>query len=578
MTSNFLVSARHALISYFWPSRFTEDRWQDTRVRIVCGFSLIIGIAAILNNVVIILATNSLSNLSLGLILVLISGYFLIPGIILKTRNTALASTVLITLMTVHCNILILSQTDSQWHHETYLIGPSILGLLLQGRISAIFWAVVSSANLMLLAAFHSGSTPEAAATLILVIICMIGGLSIFQSELAANARQLVRLREDAQRADDAKSDFLANMSHEIRTPMNGISGVLQLLDETPLTSAQKELIKIGQASGNSLLRLINDVLDYSKIAANGITLENIAMQTEQIVAPVTLALSPQALENQVSLSYKIDPDLPDWIMGDPTRLRQVLTNLVGNAVKFSANGTVRVRIEKQAESIMVTVTDSGIGMTADSQARIFEKFEQADAATSRHFGGTGLGLTIAKELIELQGGAIGVSSTLGEGSRFWFTFPLAAASVPAAAPTTPQSSNALQINAGNQVLVVEDNRTNQLIVKRFLESMGFAPVIIGDGTRALELCAETAFHLILMDIQLPDISGVEVSQILRRDAGPNQQTPIVALSANTFPEQTAAYLRSGIDACLGKPFRKSELADVIDQLANPQPRGSAVG
>ncbi len=264
----------------------------------------------------------------------------------------------------------------------------------------------------------------------------------------------------------------------------------------------------------------------------------------------MALALSREARDNGISLTYELAPDLPEWIMGDPTRLRQVLTNLVGNAIKFSANGDVKILVQKQTDTILVTVTDTGIGMTEDVQARIFNKFEQASAATSRHFGGTGLGLSISKELIELQDGEIGVSSSVGKGSKFWFSFPLVATQAPRMDALQPQDDDQLEQIKGSQVLVVEDNRTNQLIVRRFLESMGFEPVVVGDGISALELCAVRRFHMILMDIQLPGMDGVEVSQILRKTSGPNQTTPIVALSANIFPEQTASYLRSGIDAC----------------------------
>lgn len=320
-------------------------------------------------------------------------------------------------------------------------------------------------------------------------------------------------------------------------------------------------------------MRLINDVLDYSKIAAHGITIENTPFAAREMLTSVSTAQAAAAKAKDLELVLEVAADVPAWISADPTRLNQVITNLVGNAIKFSQDGTITLHMSVQDTKLYVAVTDQGIGLTQEAQKRVFNKFEQASSATNRRYGGTGLGLSISKELIELMDGQIGVESIPFKGSTFWFTVPLMPAEQPKSLPEQP-AQNALESFEGAEILVVEDNRTNQMIVRRFLESMDVNVEIVDDGRPALQRCTAKRYDLILMDIQLLDMDGVEATEILRATPGPNRHTPIVALSANILPEQTNAYLKAGMNACLGKPFRKDELSKIIGELVKTPKAG----
>ncbi|WP_294223100.1 ATP-binding protein [uncultured Shimia sp.] len=552
--------------NYFWPPLLQDHGFQATRARLLCGFSGILGVVAALYNLY-LHATDPQYDVPLATAsIVFVLGYFLTPLIWHKTKSMVLSTVALELVFLAHTNLLMFKDTDYLWRQEIFLIGPPVLTLLLIGQRAAWITAIVVTLNLVAAALLLEALPLSAALATALVIATLMVGLTMFHSEIQRKEARLIELRDEAQRADREKSEFLAKMSHEIRTPLNGLSGILQLLDETEMTEDQKSLVATGRSSGRSLMVLINDVLDYSKIAAHGVSIENIPFATREMLTGISAAQSGAAKAKELALDIEIAADVPAWISADPTRLNQVITNLVGNAIKFSQNGAVTLMVSVQGALLHVAVRDEGIGLTQEAQARIFNKFEQASSATNRRYGGTGLGLSISKELVELMGGEIGVESAPFKGSTFWFTVPLVVVDAP---KETPQHASAPTITSfgGVQALVVEDNRTNQMIVRRFLESMGVDVDMVEDGRPALQRCAAKRYDLILMDIQLLDMDGVEATEILRAHPGPNQHTPIVALSANILPEQTNSYLKAGMNACLGKPFRKDELAKVMGEL-----------
>ncbi|WP_299419656.1 ATP-binding protein [uncultured Shimia sp.] len=555
------------LQDYFWPQQEQDHSFEETRAKLLCGFSGLIGTVAALHNAHILSTDTQFSPTVAAASLLCVLAYFFVPLIWHRTQSKVQATMALISLYLFHTNIQMAFDTNYQWRQEIFLIGPPVLALLLVGKRAAWVATAVISLNLIVAAIWQDHLPFGSLIVVAAVAVTLMTGLTLFHNEIERKELHLIELRDEAQRADREKSEFLAKMSHEIRTPLNGLSGILQLLDETDLTEDQKSLVATGRSSGRSLMVLINDVLDYSKIAAHGVTIESIPFSTREFLTGISAAQSGAAKAKGLTLDIEVAADVPAWIASDPTRLNQVVTNLVGNAIKFSQDGTVTVSMSVQEQMLYVAIADKGIGLTNEAQVRVFNKFEQASSATNRRYGGTGLGLSISKELVELMEGQIGVDSAPFKGSTFWFTVPLVPAEPPPKDSAPKAVVSTVQSFDGVDALVVEDNRTNQMIVRRFLESMGVNVDIVEDGRPALQHCAAKRYDLILMDIQLLDMDGVEATEILRAHPGPNQHTPIVALSANILPEQTNAYLKAGMNACLGKPFRKDELAKVMSEL-----------
>ncbi len=563
------------LSAYFWPEMDVDDSFEHVRTRLACGFSLVIGAAGLLHSALIVTGSNSLSDSALLTSTLICLVYFAVPALWHKTHSLHFTAFALICLFWGHVNYLLMVETSDVWRREVFLLGPPIILMILLGRRMAYIAAGVMSVNLLVLASLKDTFPMEGAVAMIAALYSIVVGLSLFFSEIYQKEQHLKVLRDEEQQADLEKSEFIAKMSHEIRTPLNGLSGVLQLLDDTKLTAEQKELVEVGRNSGRTLMRLINGVLDYSKIAADGIIIEEIPFARSALLTTAFQSQEMATKAKGLKLEMVEDPQLPAWLRGDPTRLNQVITNFISNAIKFSNDGVIRCEILRDGKFAKVLVIDQGIGLTQEAQTRIFNKFEQASSATSRQFGGTGLGLAICKELVELMGGEIGVVSAPLQGSTFWFTFPLVEVDKPAAIiPATAPSKLDL---TDKRVLVVEDNKTNQMIVRRFLESMQATVDLVDDGRPALQRCAERRYDIILMDIQLLDVHGVETTEILREGPGPNQNTPIVALSANILPEQTSSYLKAGMNACLGKPYRKDELAKVMSAVLGKASTDAAV-
>ncbi|MEI6063876.1 MAG: response regulator [Pseudanabaena sp. ELA748] len=425
-----------------------------------------------------------------------------------------------------------------------------------------------------------------------------LGVLAEVMNQMAANIQErttaLIEAKEAAEAATKSKSEFLANMSHEIRTPMNGVLGMAQLLETTPLNEEQIDFVKTIKDSGDALLVIINDILDFSKIEAGMLKIEAKSFVLEDVVSGVCKLLENQAIAKQITLKYAIAPDVPKTVIGDRARLRQILLNLVGNAVKFTPQGQVSIAVTgkvltnqgvRDIYQLKFAIADTGIGLKSDHIGKLFQPFSQADASTSRKYGGTGLGLAIGKCLIELMHGTIWVES-LGQvggnppldwqpeqdtqGSTFHFAIAVSVNS--AIAP--PQESLDEKIDKffiddktaqkfPLRILLVEDNKVNQMVASKLLERLGYQPDLANNGLEAVQTFQEKIYDLIFMDMQMPEMDGLTATKLIRQSPE-NSQVRIVAMTANARPEDRQACLDAGMDDFISKPINIQEVIRLI--------------
>jgi signal transduction histidine kinase/ActR/RegA family two-component response regulator len=367
------------------------------------------------------------------------------------------------------------------------------------------------------------------------------------------------RALRDLALANRAKSAFLANMSHEIRTPMNGVLGLTEVMLTEPLPAHQRERLELVRRSGEVLVALINDLLDLSRIEAEKLVLDQCEVDLRSICRDVRALFSSGAEQKGVALQVEVDDAVPRCVRADPLRLRQVLTNLVGNAVKFTPSGRVRIEITRVGDLTRFTVDDTGVGIPPEALARLFTPFEQGDTSTTRRFGGSGLGLALCHKLVMLMGGALTATSQVNVGTHFEFSLPLERL-----APSLELPAVVHPPRGTGRVLVVDDNAINLRVAQSLVEKAGYLCVAVVSGREALECVQRDFFDIVLMDCHMPDMDGFEATRRIRAMPGRLATIPVVALTASTMPEDREACRRAGMNELLAKPLSRERLADTL--------------
>ncbi|RAK59017.1 hybrid sensor histidine kinase/response regulator [Phenylobacterium hankyongense] len=407
------------------------------------------------------------------------------------------------------------------------------------------------------------------------VIFAGYAAISAWRNVLAARSlteagAALERERRAAEAANAAKSAFLATMSHEIRTPLNGVIGMAQAMERDELPRRQRDRLAVIRQGGETLLCLLNDLLDLSRIEAGRLELEGGLVDAGEIALSAQAAFTSLAGNKDIYLVTEVAPEARGLWLGDPTRVRQIVYNLVSNAVKFTASGSVQIRVTHDGARLRMAVTDTGPGIPAERAGALFDKFVQVDASTTRRYGGSGLGLAICRELAALMGGEVTLTSVLNHGSTFTLSLPLARA--PAGTAEAVAAADAEEADCtGLRILAAEDNPMNQQVLKTLLDQLGVELTVVGDGAQAVEAHATVEFDVILMDVQMPVMDGPTAARAIRaNEAATGRRTPILALTANAMTHHADEYLAAGMDGLVAKPIQLGQLIAEIDRVTYP--------
>ncbi|MCK6550853.1 ATP-binding protein [Myxococcota bacterium] len=502
---------------------------------------------------------------------------FALPEALLRTKSLARAGHLLAGVLSAVLLDIIVSTGGIDAPAAFWLVVVPAVALLMVGRKAGLVWlgVVLMEATILVVLGpleLPPGFDGEVLSALrwsgiVSIVLVMYSLMQVYESAKDSMRRELEDALDRAEEGARAKSAFLANMSHEIRTPLNGVLGLADLLRHTGLDVEQQRYAEEISRSGSVLLRLLNEILDLSKIEAGRLELVAVDFELGPLVGEVVRLVEDASGPTHVAVEHHVAPSLPTIVRGDPHRIRQVLTNLVSNALKFTREGGVEVHVDRaDGDLVRFEVRDTGIGIPPDVQARLFQPFTQADSSTTRRYGGTGLGLAISARLCALMGGRIGVESTPGHGSVFWFDVPLPGAPHAAPSPSPPSEVHVVEhAPLAASVLLAEDNAVNRMVARRMLEGLGCRVDVAVDGREALERASRERYDVVFMDCQMPELDGFDASRRIRALAEGRGAVPIVALTANAMSGDRERCLDAGMNDYISKPVAREALQRALE-------------